>query len=128
MKIKGIYIDKDELFTKMIKAYDNPAIYIQATDPEYVFNRINELEEQISLLRIENQRMKDSVSSLLNRGFFGNLMVIPEKTIKQVIKIKKDNPKITKKAIIDKLKEDNITISEWEITVIVGLNFYQLEE
>jgi len=128
MKIKGLFIDKDELLLKMKRALENPANYVQLTDPEYIFNKMNELEDDVSLLRRENDKLRLSLVSLQNRGFFGNVMPVSEEKVQKVIALRKANDKLTRKDIMLKLKDEKPAYSEWEVALILGLYFNQIEE
>jgi hypothetical protein len=128
MKIKGLFIDKDELLLKMKRALENPANYVQLTDPEYIFNKMNELEDNVSQLRSENSKLRLSLVSLQNRGFFGNVMPVSEEKVQKVLALRKANDKLTRKDLMLKLKDEKPAFSEWEVALILGLYFNQIEE
>lgn len=135
MKIKGLFIDRGELYLKMKRALENPANYVQLTDPEYIFNKMNELEDNVALLRSEtkqareeNNQLRAALVSLQNRGFFGNVMPVSSEKIQKIIALRKAETNLTRKDLMLKLKDEKPAISDWEAALVLGLYFNQIEE
>ena len=75
----------------------------------------------------EKERRKYADINLQRRGFFGGLQTpLPNDVIDLVIKVKKDNPSWTNKEIYEKLKKDNVKISDSDIPIILGVYFGEL--
>jgi hypothetical protein len=51
VKMRGQYFNEEQLLDKMQRAVENPIAYIQTTDPEYLFEQITALSEEMEQIR-----------------------------------------------------------------------------
>lgn len=51
VKMRGQYFNEEQLLDKMQHAVENPVAYIRTTDPEYLFEQITSLSEEMEAIR-----------------------------------------------------------------------------
>lgn len=121
MRIKGLFVDRDELTGKMAQAIQNPAAYIQLTEPEMIFNRLAELEDSVYQLKRENEKLKTALMNLMNRDFFGTVVPLKPEVISRLIELRKTNPGWKKNDYVKALSAEKINVSDWEVYLVLAV-------
>jgi len=122
VRISGEYKDEAELLEKLLEAYKNPLAYSRKRDPEYLLGRVNELTEAL-------EKLQKASIAIANKGAFSStLKPLDERAVKNVVRLKKENPKITVKEIQQSLEKDKTPLGEKEINLILGVFFNQFEK
>lgn len=130
IKIKGDFVDDLLISQKMKKAVDNPSLYIKQRDPEFIANKLEQLEEELDSLRAANRKLTQNndmlriaVMTLHNKGLFSSEKPIPSKLIKAVVDYKNKFPKATNDQIEEYLEKEKIEASDKEIKIILFIYF-----
>lgn len=130
VKIRGSYIDEQELVKKLKEASENPFNYIRKRDPEYFLSKLDFLQERINLLEKRNNdlnntlmRMRTGFMALDNEGFFSGFKPIDQAKIDAVLTIKKENPDIKREAIKERLEKMKLEVSSKELYIILAVYF-----
>ncbi|MBN2617219.1 MAG: hypothetical protein JXR64_02775 [Spirochaetales bacterium] len=125
LRLKGQFYSKEEFLDELIKAVDDPLLYVQIHDPSYLVRQIdelkainsqqnNELKETKELLQNlieEHNKLLNAVVTLDNRSIFGALEPYSKESIEKIIDIKIKKPTATVKDVITELKNSGIKAS-----------------
>lgn len=113
LRINGKYKDQEDLFKKIIFAYQDPNAYLRATEPEA---RLEVLEERVSYL-------ESMILAMMTRGYYEGMVPMSEVVVNKVSSLKKENPKWGKKEIMEALRKEKSKITEKEVSTILLFYF-----
>jgi len=124
LRLNDKFIDEESLCKKMKEALDDPIMYLKKREPEYLLQKLNELEGDIAILKMYHDRLTNSVLYLHNSGFlgFGNSPV-KMSLIKKVVELKTKDPSLTYDKIKEQLKKEKVDFSNQELKLILNI-FY----
>jgi hypothetical protein len=144
IRIGGDYQSEDELLSKFYLAYDNPSAFLLRSDPEYLVKEIEQLQHDLVILAnnfsdlaAQNEKLQNNLANLANENeqirqvliylhnedFFNRFRLIPAETIKQVLKLKRNNPKLAKSDLWELVKQKKVKISTQEFDLILIVYF-----
>ena len=124
LRLNDKFIDEESLCKRMKEALDDPVVYLKKREPEYLLQKLNELEGDVALLKIYHDRLANSVLYFHNSGFlgFGNSPV-KSSLIKRVVELKTKNPAMTLDQIKKQLDTEKADYSGSELKLILNI-FY----
>ena len=124
LRLNDKFIDEASLCKRMKEAIDDPVLYLKKREPEYLLQKLNELEGDITVLKMYHDRLANSVLYLHNTGFlgFGNSPV-KGSLIKRVVEIKTKHPEMTFDQIKKQLDLEKTDYSSSELKLILNI-FY----
>ncbi|MBN1499294.1 MAG: hypothetical protein JW982_04025 [Spirochaetes bacterium] len=130
VRISGVYLDEDLLCKKIVEAVKDPQSFIQRRDADYFLSRIEKLDSKIEQLEAQvadsDRKVNNAVMAFQNDRFFAGKKPISEELITEVIKLKDENPKITRDEIKEKLTAKKIKYSEKELKIILAVYFGEI--
>jgi hypothetical protein len=109
IRLAGDYLGEAEMLGRINSAYNNPLAYLQRTDPEY--------------LQQEIEKLQQALLYLYNEDWLNRQNPIPPETIRKVVELKQSNPKITKNELWKALKKEKVKITKQELTLILIFYF-----
>jgi len=127
IRIRGSYIDEIELCTKIIEAVNNPREYIRKRDPEYFLSKLDMLEKNYSRLEKDYQMLRTAVMALHNTGFFRGTTPVSIDVITRTVELKKSDPSITDKKILEVLKKEKIKATGKEVSLVLEVYFNEFK-
>ena len=124
LRLNDKFIDEESFCKRMKEAVDDPIGYLKKREPEYFLQKLNELEENMALLKDGHDKLTRSVLYFQNSGFlgFGNSPV-KSVVIKRVIEMKTADPALNSEKLREMLGKEKIEASEKEIKLILNV-FY----
>ncbi len=122
VRIKGFFINKDHLFNRIKEALDNPSAYIKKRDPEFFLAKLEQLQNDLDRFRYENSTLRLAVIALIIDEN------ITQAIVDKVVKMKKDNSRLTSRQISDKLDQQKIDISKGDVEVIIAVYFNEFPD
>jgi hypothetical protein len=109
IRLADDYLGEDELLGRIKTAYDNPLAYLRRTEPEYLQQEIEKLQQALVYLN--------------NEDWLNRLNPIPPETIHKVVEFKQNNPKMTKNELWKALNKEKIKITKQELNLILIICF-----
>ena len=124
LRLNDKFVDEELLCKRMKEAVDDPISYLKKRDPEYFLQKLNELEENMAVLKNSQDKLVQSVMFFENSGFlgFGNTPV-KSTVIKRVVELKTADPSLDKDKIKETLSKEKIDATDKEIKLILNV-FY----
>jgi hypothetical protein len=124
LRLNDKYVNEELLCKRMKEAVDDPISYLKKRDPEYFLQKLNELEENMAILKNSQEKLVQSVMFFENSGFlgFGNTPV-KSSVIKRVVELKTSDPAMDKDKIKETLSKEKIDATDKEIKLILNV-FY----
>ncbi|MCL2154271.1 MAG: coiled-coil domain-containing family 149 protein [Leptospirales bacterium] len=124
LRLNDKFIDEVSLCKRIKEALDDPIMYLKKREPEYLLQKLNELEGDIALLKMYHDRLANSVLYLHNTGAlgFGNTPV-KSSLIKKVVELKTKEPALTLDKIKEQLDKEKVDYSNKELKLILNI-FY----
>jgi len=124
LRLDDKFVDEVSLCKKIKEALDDPVLYLKKREPEYLLQKLNDLESDIALLKMYHDRLTNSVLYLHNTGVlgFGNTPV-KSNVIKRVVELKTKDPGLTIDKIREQLEKEKIDFSSKELKLILNI-FY----
>ena len=102
VRIKGIFVDKSELFDKIALALEDPILYVRRNEPDYMLEQIDKHEEEIALLRQQLEFTRNTFIMSENSG-----KLIEQDVINAVLEYKKAHTELTTaKDVYNEMKKD----------------------
>ncbi len=137
LRLKGQIFDETQFADRLLSAVNDPVLYLQTNDPEYLLQRINDLvgkvaalSEQVTqltqLTKLTDQDLdaqKLALVTIGNRGLFGGITPVSKDGVAAIVKMKKADPSLTKDQVAAKLDQQGIKMSDKEITLVFGVYF-----
>ena len=123
MRISGIYINDENICEKVETAMQDPAKQVNTTDPKMVSDRVDSLAVDVERAELETLRLKYSLVSQMNRGFFGGPKPPDKKMIAKLLQIKKKDPGISRDNLKSQLKSEGFSVSDKEFDLIMEVYF-----
>jgi hypothetical protein len=65
IRMEGHYFTEQRFLERLVRAARNPTAYIQSTDPRYIFSRLDELSDQITLIEESGVEMSSEIEGLV---------------------------------------------------------------
>ncbi len=135
VKIKGDFVDDSLISEKLKKAAANPALYIKQRDPEFIANKLEQLEEEMDSLKTQSKRLENennllkyALMAFHNKGFLGSEKPVPEEKIRAVLDYKKKFPKATREQVEEEMEKQKLEISSREIKIIFFVYFNEFDK
>ena len=85
--------------------------------------RVAEMKERSDALALENFRLKWSLVNNNNRGFFGEVIPVPEETIQRIVGLKTQNPSITIEETLKTMQTEGIQTSDNVVRLVFRFFF-----
>lgn len=130
VRISGVYLDETLLCKKVVEAVKDPQSFIQRRDADYFLSMIEKLNTKVEQLEADvvnsNKRINYAVMAFQNDRFFAGRKPVSDEVVAEVIKLKSDNPKLTKDEIKEKLNAKKIKYSEKELKIILAVYFGEM--
>ena len=130
LRVKGIYVNEQELRKQITGAVQNPKAFIKTGDIEYLANKLEDLEAKLAMmsyemneLKVENFKYKCAMVTLQNRGFFMEVYPVSIENIAKVVDFKKANPAMSKDAIVKEMEKQGVKVSGNEVFLILSIFF-----
>lgn len=133
IRLRGWYYSEDELLNRVTAAIRNPGQFIKAQDPEYLFNVLSALEKDFAELSGHYQKLlsaaedlvllREAVLTLNNKGIFGPGKPIAQETVDKIVELKQTNPELTRKDMASRLKEEGVSATAREISLVYAVFF-----
>jgi hypothetical protein len=123
LRLKGQVFDENQFAERLLSAVNDPILYLQTTDPEYLQKRMDELVAkvdalsaqiaglgaQIASLAADHQKsdnsLKVAIVTLNNKGFFGTIMPVTSQDVDEIVTMKRADPALTRVQIAERLKQ-----------------------
>ena len=124
LRLNDKFTDEESLCKKMKEALDDPIMYLKKREPEYLLQKLNELEGDITILKMYHDRLTNSVLYLHNTGIFGiGNTPVKLSLIKKVVELKTKDPTLKFDKIKEQLKKEKVDFSNQELKLILNV-FY----
>lgn len=125
LRVRGLYVDCDDLSKVIASALADPAAYFASTDPQSALGRINALEARCDKLAADNAKLSADNARLayaLIAALGGGKPVKPE-AIKAIVDGRQADPKFDKAKAVAKLKGLGITLTGKELDAVFLVQF-----
>ena len=124
LRLNDKFIDEESLCKRIKEALDDPVLYLKKREPEYLLQKLNELESDIAQLKMYHDRLANSVLYLHNTGIFGiGNTPVKSSLIKKVVELKTNEPTLTLDKIKEQLDKEKVDYSNKELKLILNI-FY----
>ncbi|MCL1833538.1 MAG: hypothetical protein FWG49_03455, partial [Leptospirales bacterium] len=124
LRLNDKFIDEISLCKRIKEALDDPVLYLKKREPEYLLQKLNELEGDIAILKIYHDRLANSVLYLHNTGILGiGNSQVKSSLIKKVVELKTKDPALSMDQIKKQLDKEKIDFSNKELKLILNI-FY----
>ncbi|MDA3947950.1 MAG: hypothetical protein PF508_01885 [Spirochaeta sp.] len=67
VRINGAFLTEEQFLTRLERAVENPAAYIQSSDPQFLAQQIAELQRIVDTLEVENRELRAADTALATR-------------------------------------------------------------
>jgi len=128
LRLNDKFIDEDSLCKRMKEALDDPIAYLKKREPEYFLQKLNELEENMAILKDSQDKLTKSLLYFQNSGFlgFGNT---PVKTavVKRIVELKTADLSIDKVKIKETLDNEKIETTDKEIELVLNVLYNEFK-
>lgn len=143
VRMQGGFFDLSDFKNRLKDAVDNPVAYIQKNDPLYLFNKLSELQKEITDARARELLLKQTLenaqsaiatlqsslsilqyagTALANRDFFGGMHPMDPAEVEKVLKIKEASPDKQRKAVFAEYKgQGGKILSESEVFLVMAV-------
>lgn len=132
IKIRGVYMNQQELAGKIARALKNPYAFIQMNEPDYYLAKVDETEKELAALKKEVENTKTAYKKeleILRTAviYYQNEDLIKEnpgqtqKAIQRILTLKKKNSQMTSREIEATLKQEGLKLSKNEIRLILAV-------
>jgi len=124
LRLNDKFIEEELLCKRMKEALDDPIAYLKKREPEYFLQKLNELEENMVILKNNQEKLTQSVLYFENSGFlgFGNTPV-KSSVIKRIVELKTADPSLDMAKIKETLSKEKVEATDKEIKLILNV-FY----
>ncbi|MCL1833822.1 MAG: hypothetical protein FWG49_04900 [Leptospirales bacterium] len=124
LRLNDKFIDEESLCKRIKEAVDDPVLYLKKREPEYLLQKLNEIEGDIALLKMHHDKLANSVLYLHNTGVLGiGNSQVKNSLIKRVVELKTKDPTLSIDQIKKQLDKDKIDFSNKELKLILNI-FY----
>ena len=125
--VKGVFTQEEELLKKLYQAIENPSLYLRKRDPEYLLEKIENLEQKLEKLQLYQFYLQGGVLTLHNKGFLRGPRRISQELVKKVHDLKRKYPSWGEEEIEEALDKEGVEYSSQEIRLILLLYFGEWE-
>jgi len=151
-RVRGQFFAEDQFLDRLAGAARNPAAFIHANDPEFVYRRLLELEKKMddtaawgraaldglerkndglaaesSDLEREFLLLRYALLVLHNRGFFGSIRLPSGKGIERLVEMKKGEPSLSRETAAARLRAEGIEMSSKEVFLVFSVYFNEFQ-
>lgn len=155
LRVNGQIFNEKQFCDKLIKALENPMLYIQTHNPDYLIEQIGFLAEELEALKAENKAFRQeydlleedhgnlseqfnqleeehrllqtSVMAFSNGNLFKLLQPLKGEVVEAVIQAKENAPEKTSKELAADLKTQGIDVTPKEAAIILAVFFNEFE-
>ncbi|MCP4129898.1 MAG: hypothetical protein GY754_02670 [bacterium] len=128
VRVKDDFVDEERLSKNLNEAIKDPLAYIKRRDPDYFLKKLNDLEEKNKKLLEQYNKLRYTILTLHNSGFFSGATAVKKKVLERIIDIKTEDPKLGTDAISKKLEKEKLEASDKEIELILNIYFNEFKK
>lgn len=141
MKLAGVFLNEKLFSKKVYEAVKDPQSFIKRRDADFFLARLDKVDEKFDRLEArimelekknanlenkltqERERVNTAMMAFQNDRFMYNADKIPVNVVKEVIRIKEENPKATIEDVSKKLKSKKIEYNDKQIEIIFAVYY-----
>ncbi|MCL1864964.1 MAG: hypothetical protein FWF73_04055 [Spirochaetes bacterium] len=128
VRLNDKFIDEESLCKRIKEAVDDPILYLKKREPEYLLQKLNEVENDIAILKMYHDRLINSVLYLHNTGFFGfGNTPVKSSVIKKVVELKAKDSTLKFDKIKEQLEKEKIDFSNKELKLILYIFYNEFD-
>ena len=122
MRLRSIYTSEEDMESLALRAFKDPAAFLETQDPIYLSKRIEDLEAQVAAEATKSDDLSQRTRIALLTALNGN-HPINQAAIDKLVELKTATPGLTKADASKQLKDAKISMSNQEIAAVFLVDF-----
>lgn len=148
LRVSGQVFDEDQFCKKLFQALENPLLYLQTHNPDYIFDQLslfgedfktlqqnfallledqNLLERRYNTIIEENQILRRAVIALSNGSLFKLMQPLDPDILQAILSAKQEFPEKSVKELVAILKTQGVIVNAKAVSIVLAVFLNEFE-
>ena len=148
LRVSGQVFDEDQFCKKLFQALENPLLYLQTHNPDYIFDQLslfgedfktlqqnfallledqNLLERRYNTIIEENQILRRAVIALSNGSLFKLMQPLDPDILQAILSAKQEFPGTSVKELVAILKTQGVIVNAKAVSIVLAVFLNEFE-